>query len=120
MDRREFLVRAGLALVAAPAVLSLAACGGGGSSPAPAATGDFAVTSTSVNGHTHDITVKATDLAAGTGVTYTSTVGGSIPHTHAVTLTAAIIKDINEGKTDNVSSNADATAHTHDWPIKKP
>ena len=121
MERREFLIRAGFVLVAAPAVLSIAACGGGGGGTAtPAAGGDFTVTSTIEGGHTHDITVKAADLAAGTGVTYTSTVGGGIPHTHTVTLTAAIINDINAGKTDTVSSNPDATAHGHDWPIKKP
>ena len=123
MERREFLIRAGVALIAAPAALSIAACGGGGGgggAPAPAAAGDFTVTSTSVNGHTHDITVKAADLAAGVSVTYTSSVGGAIPHTHTVTLTPAIINDINGGKTDNVSSNPDATAHGHDWAIKKP
>ena len=121
MERREFLIRAGLALFAAPAALSIAACGGGGGgAPAPAAAGDFTVTSTSVNSHTHDITVKAADLAAGVSVTYTSSVGGAIPHTHTVTLTPVIINDINAGKTDNVSSNPDATAHSHDWAIKKP
>jgi predicted small lipoprotein YifL len=124
MKRREFLKRAGFAVVAAPTVLSIAACGGGGGTSVPPqatpSAGDFTVTSTAVNGHTHDITVKAADLAAGTGVTYTSTVGGSIPHTHTVTLTPAIINDINAGKTDNVSSNPDSTGHTHDWPIKKP
>jgi hypothetical protein len=120
MERREFLIRAGWALAAAPAVLSIAACGGGGGAPAPVAAGDFTVTSTSVNGHTHDITVRAADLAAGVSVTYTSTVGGAIPHTHTVTLTPGTINDINAGKIDNVSSNPDATAHGHDWPIKKP
>jgi len=120
MKRREFLIRAGLALVAAPAVLNIAACGGDGGTPTPASAGDFTVTSTSVNSHTHNITVKAADLAAGVSVTYTSTSGGAIPHTHTVTLTPGIINDINAGKSDSVSSNADATAHTHDFVIKKP
>ncbi len=123
MERREFLIRAGFALVAAPTFLNIAACGGGGGgtpAPAPAAAGDFTVTSTLNNGHTHDITVRAADLAAGASITYTSTVGGAIPHSHTVTLTPANINDINTGKTDNVSSNPDATGHSHDWAIKKP
>src|SRR5690242_3942118 len=125
MERREFLIRAGWALVATPAVLNFAACGGGGTgtstgTPSPAATGDFTVTSTVAFGHTHDITVKAADLAAGLKVTYTSTVAGATPHTHTVTLTPAVITDINGGKSDTVNNDPDTTSHGHDWVIKKP
>jgi len=120
MDRREFLFRLGCAIVAVPAVLNIAACGGGGGGGTPATvTGaDFTVTSSVNDAHTHDITVKAADLAAGVSVTYTSTNAGG--HTHTVTLTPAIINDINSGKGDTVSANPDATGHSHGWLIKKP
>jgi hypothetical protein len=119
MKRREFLIRLGCAIVTAPAVLSIAACGGGGGTSTPVVTGgDFTVTSSVNDAHTHDITVKAADLAAGVSVTYTSTnVGG---HTHDVTLTPAIINDINSGKGDTVSGTPAANGHSHGWLIKKP
>ena len=121
MERREFLIRAGLALVAAPAVLSITACGGdGGTTPAPVAAADFAVTSTSVGGHTHDITVKKTDLEAGVQVTYLTT--NSNNHTHNVTLAVADITNINNNLTVTVTSDTGngAVPHTHNFSIKKP
>src|SRR5689334_21211810 len=94
MERREFLFRLGCVMVAAPAVLSIAACGGGGGGtstpvPTPVTGADFTVTSSVNDAHTHDITVRAADLAAGVGVTYTSTI--ALGHSHTVTLTPAII-----------------------------
>jgi hypothetical protein len=51
-------------------------------------------------------------------VTYTSTnVGG---HTHTVTLTPAIINDINSGTGGNVTGTPAANGHSHGWLIKKP
>ena len=118
MERREFLFRLGCAIVTAPAILSIAACGGGGGTSTTVTGGDFTVTSSVNDAHTHDITVKAADLAAGVSVTYTSTNAGG--HVHTVTLTPAIINDINSGKGDTVSANPDATGHGHGWLIKKP
>jgi hypothetical protein len=118
MERREFLFRLGCAIVAAPAVLSIAACGGGGGTSTTVTGGDFSVTSSVNDAHTHDITVKAADLAAGVSVTYTSTNAGG--HTHTVTLSPAIINDVNSGKGDIVTANPDATGHSHGWLIKKP
>ena len=118
MERREFLFRLGCAIVTAPAVLSIAACGGGGGTSSAVAGVDFTVTSSVNFDHTHDITVKAADLAAGVSVTYTSTNAGG--HTHNVTLTPAIINDINSGKGDIVAGTPAAEGHSQGWLIKKP
>ena len=118
MERREFLFRLGCAIVAAPAVLSIAACGGGGGTSTAVTGTDFTVTSSVNDAHTHDITVKASDLAAGVSVTYTSTNAGG--HTHTVTLTPAIINDINSGTGGNVTGTPAANGHSHGWLIKKP
>jgi hypothetical protein len=68
--------------------------------------------------HAHDITIKAADLEAGNGVTYTSSAVSE--HSHTVTLTPEIISDLNAGGTLTVSSNPDATGHTHEWAIREP
>ena len=95
MERREFLFRLGRAIVAAPAILSIAACGGGGGTSTTVTGGDFTVTSSVNDAHTHDITVKASDLAAGVSVTYSGTGG-------------------------NVTGTPAANGHSHGWLIKKP
>lgn len=119
MNRREFLQAAGGAAAILPLAAFLAGCGGGsGSSAAGPAVGDIVVTSTSVLGHTHSITIKAADLTAGVQMIYIST--NTSAHTHTVTITPAQFTDINEGKTDNISTNTDLTGHTHDFPVKKP
>jgi hypothetical protein len=79
---------------------------------------DFSVTSSVVGAHSHDITIRAADLAAGTGVTYTST--AAFGHVHTVTLTSQIISDLNAGGTETVISNPDNTGHSHDWVITEP
>lgn len=120
MNRREFLLVAGGAAAALPLAAFLAGCGGGGGGTAAVlAPGDFVVPSTSVNSHTHNITVRAADLAAGVQVVYTSTFAGSTPHTHTVTITPAQITDINGGKTDAITSSTDLN-HNHEFVIKKP
>jgi len=116
MNRREFLQVAGGVVAILPLAGFLAGCGGGGSSaPGPAA-GDIVVTSSSVVGHTHSITIKAADLTAGAQVIYTST--NTNAHTHTVTITPAQFNDINEGRTDNIGSSVDL-GHNHEFPVKK-
>ncbi|HXE97258.1 MAG TPA: hypothetical protein VN642_12675 [Dongiaceae bacterium] len=123
MNRREFLLVAGGATAALPLVALLTGCGGGSSStPAAAlANGDFIVTSvtSSLTTHTHTITVKAADLAAGVQVVYTTSSAGTTPHTHTVTITPAQITSINAGNAVTVISSTDFT-HSHDFDIKKP
>jgi len=118
MNRREFMLLAGSAAVALPLAAAHGGCGGGGSS-SPAQAGDITVISTVTNSHSHSITIKAADLTAGVDKTYTTTTDGAIPHSHTLTITAAQFNDVNANKTDNISTNADATAHTHEFPVKK-
>jgi hypothetical protein len=121
MDRREFLIGLGAALLVAPAAFVLNNCGGGGSSsannpPAPAAT--FSVISSVVFGHTHNVTMQFTDLTdpPSGGVTYVSD-GAS--HQHQIFLTEQQLSDISKGGTDTVTSTV-VNNHTHDWTITKP
>src|SRR6185369_14052684 len=118
MNRREFMLLAGSAAVALPLAAALGGCGGGGSS-SPAQAGDITVISTVTNSHSHSISIKAADLTAGVDKTYTTTTDGAIPHSHTLTIPAAQFNDVNANKTDNISTNADATAHTHEFPVKK-
>jgi hypothetical protein len=92
-------------------------------SPTPSPTpttglSDFTVTSSVVGAHSHTIVVRAADLAAGTGVTYTSSI--AFGHIHTVTLTPQIIGDLNAGGTETVTSDPDSTGHSHDWVITEP
>jgi len=68
--------------------------------------------------HAHDITIKAADLDAGNGVTYTSSV--VCEHSHTVTLTPEIIRGLNGGRTLPVVSNPDASGHAHEWTMRVP
>jgi hypothetical protein len=121
MDRREFLIGLGAALLVAPAAFVLNNCGGGGSSsannpPAPAAT--FSVISSVVFGHTHNVTMQFTDLAdpPSGGITYQS---DGATHVHQITLSQQQLTDINNGATVTATSTV-VNNHTHDWTITKP
>jgi hypothetical protein len=116
MNRREFIVQMGAALIAVPAILSLESCGGNGSS----SDGFFDVTSSST-GHTHAVRVLNSDITnpPGNGVQYTSTNVNS--HVHTLTLSQAQLTDINNGNTVGpITSDADSTGHSHTWTIRKP
>jgi len=116
MKRRDFLLMAGSAVIAVPLVAALGGCGDGSSGTAASA-GDFTITSSTSNLHTHAITIKAADLTAGVQVVYTTT--NTSGHTHTVVITPAQFNDINAGNTDNITSSVDLT-HSHDFPVKKP
>lgn len=120
INRREFLMMAGGAALALPLVAIHGGCGGGGGSTPASAPGDFTVTSTVVNSHSHTITVNTADLAAGVNKTYTTSTDGAIPHSHTLTITAADFNDINQIGSDTIGTNQDATLHTHDFLVKKP
>ena len=114
MQRRDFLLRLGGALITVPAVLELAGCG---DDPAPAAPSNgYDVTSTNAGGHTHRIRVLCGDLTAGGAVTYTST---ATDHTHRVSLTMAEVSMIVAGGEVIKTSSLDSS-HTHDWTIRTP
>jgi hypothetical protein len=122
MNRREFIIRVGVALIALPAAFSFESCGGGGggdATPAAPAPGFDIASSPDNTGHSHLVRILDADLAAppAGGVIYTST--GS--HTHTVPLTQQQLTDINNGLSVTViSSLGGAPAHTHTWTIAKP
>ncbi|MGE5809441.1 MAG: hypothetical protein ACM32I_09970 [Nitrospirota bacterium] len=119
MDRREFLIGLGIALVAGPAAISLNSCGSSSSSGSPTPANGFSVQSSVTNNHTHNVTILFADLQAQPtgGVTYTS---DGATHFHKIQLTQQQLADINNGGTDSVTSIPDNTGHSHEWTIKKP
>jgi len=104
MDRRSFLLRVGGAVIAIPAILHATACSGddepGGASPDSAPATSFTAMGT-LSGHTHEIEIQCADLSSG-GVTYTST--STNGHTHDVTLSADQLADIAAGVTVTVNT----------------
>ncbi len=115
MNRRSFLVRMGGAILTAPAVLHLTACGsddGGGNADAARAI-SFSVTSD--GGHVHDLVLRCSDVSGSADITYTSSSTNS--HTHQVMLTAAELGTIASGATVTKTVN---DGHMHTWSITKP
>lgn len=116
MNRREFIIRMGAALVSVPVVLSLQSCGSdnGGSTP-----DGFDVVSSSNFNHTHTARILTADLTSppSGGVVYTSSLDGG--HDHTITLTQQQLTDINNNLQVSVVSSTD-NAHTHTWTIQKP
>jgi hypothetical protein len=104
----------------APLLLSIAACGDGSVNftIVPPGGVDFVVTSSIVNGHSHDINIKGVDLFVGLGAVYASTTAAG--HTHTVTLSSGTISDLNARRTSTVTTNPDSTGHRHDFVITKP
>ncbi len=72
----------------------------------------------SAAGHAHPVQVPAADLTAAAAVhTYTSNNAGDPAHSHDVTMTAANISDLAMGRAITVTSDADASGHTHDFEM---
>jgi hypothetical protein len=119
MDRREFLVRIGGLVLAAPLALEVAGCGEDDGGDGNGDANGFTVTSSLSSGHTHNVTVLNADLANPPveGVAYTSTSSGG--HTHAITLSQAQLTEINEGGEVTVTSTQNS-GHTHSWTIRRP
>ena len=116
MDRREFLVRIGGALVAVPFVLEAVSCGKDESPTQPGA-GGFTVTSSVSNGHTHTVFVVCANLSSSTAVRYTS--GSGSGHTHQVELSVPNLQTIQGGGQVDVHMLPDATPDDHVWTIRK-
>ena len=118
MNRREFLVNAGIALLALPAAYTLTGCGKS-EDDAPAPATGFSVVSSVDFAHTHSIVFPFTDLTSppSGGKTFTSEPS---THVHTITLTRQQLTDLNTGATESIVSNPDATGHNHTWTVKKP
>ena len=118
MNRREFLVNAGIALLALPAAYTLTGCGKS-EDDAPAPATGFSVVSSVDFAHTHSVVFPFTDLTSppSGGKTFTSEPS---THVHTITLTRQQLTDLNTGATESTVSNPDPTGHNHTWSVKKP
>jgi len=122
MERREFLIGLGAAILAPAALAAISGCSSSSSSPSPA--DSFNITSSTGNGpggypHSHIVAVLLADLAnpPEAGVTYlTSSAEG---HSHQVTLSKSDLADIQEGKTRSESTTV-VSGHQHTFAIHKP
>ncbi len=108
VDRREFTLAAALAALSG-VVITISACGGGGSPSSPSAPGDKTGVVGSNHGHTAVIT--SGQLAAGGGISLS--IRGSSDHPHTVTLSAADITSIaGNARVSRESSTDDGHSHS--------
>jgi len=122
MKRREFIIRIGGAVLAAPVVANLVACGddGGGDGNTPdAAQGGVVDCRTftigpPADGHNSPATITAADINAGIDKTYDLTGGGA--HSHTFTITAAQFAMLAAGQQVVVTSS-NVLNHEHDVTI---
>lgn len=106
MERREFLIGLGAALIIPTALAAISGCSGSSSSTP---TDSFTVVSSTGSApggypHSHTVAVMLADLSnpPAAGVTYlTSTAEG---HTHQVTVSRTDLADLQEGKTRSEST----------------
>jgi len=118
VKRREFLIRAGQAVFAAPMVLTAISCGKDAGAPTnPNVPTDFSSTSTTDNGHAHTMQFKCSDLAS-RELTYTSLAAGG--HTHEITLTSPQLDQILANQSVGPIESTNDFGHTHFWTIQKP
>ena len=120
MNRRTFVIEAGKAF--SIIIGALYAVGCDNSSTAPSAYTAVSATSTTVNGHTHDVIIPASDQHQQTAadMTYTSSAPApsSTPnHTHIVTLTASQLSSLGLGGSVTVTSTVSSVTgnHSHDF-----
>lgn len=110
--RREFTVASALAALSGVAI-TITACGGGSSyspsSPTPTPSSGDKVASISGN-HGHSAVITAAELTAGAAVTVQLTTGQG--HTHSVSLTATEVMQIAGGTRVSRESTNDS-GHTH-------
>jgi len=110
------LARTWLGITGAAAALYIAGCGSSPSSPSSVA--EIAVTSTVVNGHSHTVTVPASDQMHPADTTYTTSM--TLNHQHSVTLTASQLATLASGGTVTVTSTASTVTgnHQHDFTFQ--
>ena len=77
--------------------------------------------STSVNSHTHSVTIEKADVQTPPAAGISKTTTSNSAHTHSFTLTQAQLATINGGGSVTVTSGSSDVggAHTHDFTISK-
>jgi hypothetical protein len=116
LERRTFVIEAGKAFPVVIGALYLIGCS---SSPiSPSTVADVTSTSTTVNGHTHNVNVPAADQLHPADTIYTSST--SLSHAHMATLTAAQLASIASGGSVTVTSTASTITgnHQHDFTFQ--
>ena len=113
MQRRVFLIQAGKAVPAVAGAIYLIGCGD--STVAPSNVASISSVSTTVNAHTHEVGIPASDQMKNAATTYTSS--STSAHDHMVTLSANQLTTLAQGGTVTVTStNSTVTGnHTHDF-----
>jgi len=118
LNRREVIFRVGGILLAIPASRVLMACGSDSGSGAQS----ISFTSSNDDGHTHTVSLLATDISASPAGGVTKTTSTENAHTHTVSLTEAELDSINGGATVTKTTSQDNTpghVHTHTFDFKK-
>jgi hypothetical protein len=116
MNRRTFVIEAGKAFPAVAGALYLISCGD--STVTPSATASISSVSTTVNAHTHDAGIPASDQMKGTTTTYTTS--ATLSHDHMVTLSGSQLTTLGQGGSVTVTSTSSAVTgnHTHDFTFQ--
>ena len=83
-----------------------------------ASAGDITITSSVDAGHSHDVTIKGTDIESPPAADKTVNATYSGGHRHAITLTPQDYESIKDGGEVTVTSSSNA-GHTHTFVIKK-
>lgn len=122
MERRDFLLGLGMALLAPSALAAVSGCGDGSTSSTPADGFDVVSSTNSGPGgspHSHGLTILLADLAnpPAAGVTYTASTAEG--HSHQVTISQPDLSDIQAGLTVSESSTV-VSGHLHTFSIRKP
>ena len=108
-------LRISLVAVMTLTLAGLAGCGEGGEGTAASGVVLTAssVTSTTVNDHTHSVSLPFADLGAAATVNYRSSATSG--HTHVIALSAQQLGDLYTGKQVKVTSTPAADGHSHEW-----
>ncbi len=125
MNRRHFIIRAGKSFPVIAGALYVVGCdsdsndddsdGDPGNNNPPAGMTIF-VTSTRVDGHTHNTEVPFSDLDSTVSRSYNASSSGG--HIHTVTLSSAQLNSIESGSSVTVTSSS-SSGHTHQFTFKK-
>jgi len=116
MKRRVFILQAGKAVPAVAGAVYLIGCGD--STVAPSNVASISSVSTTVNAHTHEVGIPASDQMKATATTYTSS--STSAHDHMVTLNANQLTTLGQGGSVTVTSTSSTVTgnHTHDFTFQ--
>ncbi|MBM4445445.1 MAG: hypothetical protein FJ020_09140 [Chloroflexi bacterium] len=108
----------GIALLVTVILLLVGIAVGAACSKKSGSAGDLTITSSVDSGHSHDVTIKAADIAnpPATDKTIDTTYSGG--HRHTITLTPANYQTIEGGNGVSVTSSSSG-GHTHTFIIAK-